>query len=62
MTIAGYGTPHDTNPDKGYGRNTNRLHNPRQARRVYPYIEEDNVEEYEDKDTSKAISKKIYIM
>ena len=60
MTIAGYGTPHDTNPDRGYGRNTNRLHKPRQMGSVYPYIEEDEVGEYEDEDSSAAISKKVH--
>ncbi len=60
MKIAGYGTPHDTNPDRGYGRSSDRLHKPRQMGSVYPYIEEDEVGEYEDEGSSTAISKKVH--
>lgn len=59
MSSAGYGTPHDTNAGGGYGRISNRLHKPRQMGRIYPYIELDDLDEFEDEETERAVVSKL---
>ena len=59
MSIAGYGSSHDANSDAGYGRTTNRLHKPRQMGSIYPYIQVDELEDFEDEETEQAVISKL---
>lgn len=58
IIVESYGSPHDTNSDLGYGRTTSRFHKSRSMGSEYPYIEEDDIEDYEDDETSHSIFKK----
>ena len=56
---AGYGSSHDARAGLGYGITSDRLHKPRQAGSIYPYIEVEDFEEYEDEETEESIISKI---
>ena len=58
-TKAGYGSSHDGRTGLGYGLTTNRLHKPRKMGNIYPYIENEVIEDYEDQETEDAIRSKI---
>lgn len=54
-----YGTPHDAMTDSGYGSIKPRFHVPRSKNPVYPYIDPDIEEEYDDDESEVAITSKI---
>lgn len=54
-----YGTPHDAMTDSGYGSIKPKFHVPRTRNAVYPYVDEDDHEEYEDDESEEAITRKI---
>tara|TARA_B100000131_G_C18059831_1_gene589981 strand:+ start:35 stop:610 length:576 start_codon:yes stop_codon:yes gene_type:complete len=53
-----YIPPLDANTDRGYGRLEPKFHNPRQAGSVYPYIEVEELDQFEDEESENAIEKK----
>ena len=59
MPTVTYGSPHDANAGGGYGRISNRLHKPRKMGKMYPYIEIDDLDDFEDEDTERAVISKL---
>jgi len=58
-TSAGYGSSHDSRAGLGYGITQDRLHKPRKMGNIYPYIENEEIEHYEDEETEDVIRTKI---